>query len=415
MPVFQYVALNGEGSEVHGSVEATDQRAAAASLRQRAMYVVRLTAAPAAVAGGGSATDRFAPGGMRRYVARFLPITKQDRVLFLRQLGLMLRTGLTLLQALEVCRDQTLKPHFARTIDNVADSVQEGDPLSEALAKNRRFFPAYLVKLVESAEASGELDVTMERAAEHLERRAELQNRVLTSLFYPCIVVATSIGVAAFLVLKVIPTFAKFFERRGATLPWATQFLVDLSAWLLTYGLYILAALLIAIMAFALTYASPRGRMLLHRIALHVPVVGDVLMAGAMAQLSQTLAMLLTSGVTLLDSLRISGEVIGNRAISTQVSDASDKILRGQNLATALRGSVIAPLVTQVAAVGERTGALSEVLDELSQFYHNQLQAKIRRMSALIEPVMILVIGGMVGFVYFAFFQAVLQLATGGR
>ena len=225
----------------------------------------------------------------------------------------------------------------------------------------------------------------------------------------------TSIGVAAFLVFKVVPKFAAFFARRGGQLPWATQFLMDFSSWLIKYGPYLLLALSVSAGILFFMYLNPRGRYLIDRTLLYIPVIGSLLRVGAMAQFSQTLAMLLRSGLTLLESLRITGDVVSNRAFRKIIHQSSEEILKGRDLSSSLRERLIPPLVVQVVAVGEQTGALSEVLSELSDFYDQQLQIKIRRMSALIEPLMILIIGGMVGFVYFAFFQAVLQLATGGR
>lgn len=411
MPNFRYTALDGQGNEVRGSLDAADPRAAAAALRDRTLFPMQIDAlAPGSKTAG--LQETVTESSRVRLFAWLLPITSRDLVLFLRQLGLMLRTGLTLLQGLEVCRDQTNKPRLARVIDRVAVDVQAGVSLSDALAAWPRYFPVFVVKLIESAEASGELDTTLERAAVHLERRAELRARLISSLIYPAVVVLTSIAVAAFLVLKVIPQFAKFFQRRGAQLPWATQMLVDISGWLLRYGPYLLTGLLLLAGVLTVAYLTRRGRLAIHRGLLTIPVIGGLLAAGAMAQFSQTLSVLLSSGLPLLASLKITADVIGNLAISGKVRTAADDILRGQDLSRSLRGPVIPGIVTQVVAVGEQTGALHQVLDELGRYYDELLQAKIRRMSALIEPVMILILGGMVGFVYFAFFQAVVQLAS---
>ena len=415
MPQFDYTALDHSGREVRGVVEAEAPRAAAAQLKDQRLFVLKLQAAGSRGSASPTRTETTHSASNATRWARMFPVTTQDRMMFLKQLGLMLRTGLTLLQALDVCRQQATKPHFAAVIERISQRVRNGTPFSAAVGDEKKYFPEFLVKLLESAEASGEMDITLDRAAQHLERRAELQAKLLSSMIYPAVVVLTSIGVAAFLVFKVVPKFAAFFARRGGQLPWATQFLMDFSSWLIKYGPYLLLALSVSAGILFFMYLNPRGRYLIDRTLLYIPVIGSLLRVGAMAQFSQTLAMLLRSGLTLLESLRITGDVVSNRAFRKIIHQSSEEILKGRDLSSSLRERLIPPLVVQVVAVGEQTGALSEVLSELSDFYDQQLQIKIRRMSALIEPLMILIIGGMVGFVYFAFFQAVLQLATGGR
>ncbi|GIW79813.1 MAG: phytochrome sensor protein [Gemmatales bacterium] len=406
MPVFKYIALDRRGREVQGNLEAADGQSAAATLRRQSLFVLQIENDAA-----GSASS--AQTGS--WLGHLRPVWTQDYVFFLQQLALMLRSGLTILQALEVCSQQSTKPRLSAAIDRMRDSIQAGKSLSQAMALEPRHFSRLTVKLIESAEASGELDTVLERAAADMEHKLDLKRKLLTSLAYPSVVILVAIGVAAFLVWKVIPKFAAFFQRRGVALPWTTQFLVDLSEYLTTYGLYVLGGVLAAILLFLLSYSTRRGRLVWDRLFLYLPVAGNLFTVAAMAQITQTLFVLLNSGVTLLDSLRISAQVIRNRAIAERINEAGEMILKGHDLATSLRDPVIPPLVPHLVAVGEQTGALTQVLERLSTFYDQQLQTLIRRMSGMVEPVMILVVGGMVGFVYMAFFQAVFQLATAGR
>lgn len=409
MPVFQYTALNRQGQEVKGDVEAADQRSAVASLRGRALFVLNVNGT------GGGAAETETGGQQYSMLARIRPVFGQDYVIFLQQLALMLRTGLTVLQALEVCQEQTNKARFAYALERMRGAIQGGKSLSQAFAQEKSHFSRLLVKLLESAEASGELDVVLERAAEDLERKMEVRRKLLTSLAYPSVVVLSAIGVSVFLVWKVIPKFAAFFARRGASLPWSTQFLVDLSDWFANYGLYALAGVIVAIIAFVVSYMTKPGHFFWDRFFLSVPVIGKVLTSAAMAQSTQTLFVLLNSGVTLLDSLRIAGQVIGNQAIAHRFETAAESILKGNDLASSMKHPIVPAMIPHAVAVGERTGSLPPVLEKLSEFYDRDLQGRIRRMSALVEPAMILVVGGMVGFVYMAFFQAVFSLATAGR
>lgn len=432
MLLFHYIALDEGGQELKGSVEASDVRSAAVLLRRQGLFVVALNPprplqAPSpiskAIEGAASTPEGDPPdegtgdiiGPLRRGLGRLRPIRDRDRILFLQQAALMLRSGLTLLQCLEETVKTTSKPRFAAVLARMSQAIQSGKSFSQAMAEGGKAFPPIVIKLVESAEASGEMDVVLDQLAVYLDRKAQVRANLLTSLTYPSVVVLVTIGVVTFLVVKVIPRFARFFAARQATLPWSTQFLLDLAGFVNRYGLFIVAGLLIILSSGVAAYMSPRGRPIFDRALLMLPVIGKLLKAGAMAHFGRTLSILLRSGVTLLESLQIVQGIIGNRAMAGCIERAAEQILGGRDLAAGLRHPVIPPLVPQVVAVGERTGALVHVLEELGQFYDRQLQSLTKQMSALIEPVLILIIGGIVGFVYFAFFQALFRLSTGGR
>jgi len=411
MPTYQYTAIVAGDGPTRGTVEADDTRGAAETLRARGLYVMEI------VAGGseGSAEGRAnaAPDTRGRRFGLLRPVTARDRVFFFSQLALMIRSGLTLAQALRVAREQAQKAALARAIDQTLENIQSGQSFSRAMQAQPRVFPPFTAKLVESAEASGELDVVLDRVADFLDRQATLRHNLWTSLTYPAIVVLVSLGVAAFLVIKVIPRFASYLAQRQISLPWATQMLMDISAALRAWGPWLaITSLALAVGATA-AWMHPTGRLLIDRGLLRVPLIGHLLINGAMATFGQTLGMLLRSGVSLLDALTLTARILGNRAIARRIEQAGEKILAGRDLAGTLDGKLFPPVVPQIVAVGEQTGALSDVLEELGRFYNGRLEASIRRMSSLIEPVMILILGTMVGFVYFAFFQAVFRLAAG--
>jgi len=411
MATFAYKAISAQGREARGSVDAADPRAAAATLRDRGLYVMDLVAQSASPAANASA----ARPARRRRLARFRRITARDRVLLFSQLALMLRSGLTLVESLRVARRQAHKAGMARAIEYVIDHIQQGQTFSRAMRDQPRCFPPFTAKLVESAEASGELDVVLDRVADFLDRQATLRHNLLTSLTYPAIVVIVSLAVAAFLVLKVIPRFSSYLAQRQINLPWATQMLMDVSAAVREWGLWLGIGTAAVVAALVVTWMQPAGRLALDRLVLRVPLIGLLLTTGAMATFGQTLGMLLRSGVSLLESLQLTSRILGNRAIARQIDQAGERILAGRDLAGTLDDAILPPIVPQVVAVGEQTGTLSDVLEELGRYYNDRLQAMIRRMSSLIEPAMILILGTMVGFVYFAFFQAVFRLATSGR
>ncbi len=430
MWLYNYIALDKEGREQRGDLEAPDSRSAAVMLRRQGFFVVELrrqntTDDPSGMNGedinpeaketgdAGDANDILGLAG--RILGGLRPVRDRDRILFLQQAALMLRSGLTLLQCLEAATRTTSKPRFAEALDRMSMGIRSGMSFSQAITKEGRLFPPIVVKLIESAEASGEMDTILDQLAVHLDQKAQVRTNLLSSLIYPTIVVLVTIGVTAFLILKVIPRFARFFASRNTALPWSTQLLLDISGFVTGYGLFLLVGLASGLASLGLFYATPRGRQLLDRGFLMIPVIGKLIKAGAMAHIGRTLSILLRSGVTLLESLQTTRGIVNNRAIAACMESAADQILGGRDLAGGLRHPAIPPLVPQLVEVGERTGTLVRVLEELGHYYDRQLQMMTKRMSLLIEPLLILIIGGIVGFVYFAFFQALFQLATAGR
>lgn len=409
MPYFSYSALDARGGETTGKLQAADTRAAAAQLRQRGLRVLQVKESSDGGDGEGLGReiDLSALAAMRS-------VSNQSLVFFFRQLSFMLRAGLPVMQALELSHTQVSSARLQLVIKRMLADIESGSQLSQAMARHPDVFSSLAVNLVVAGENTGELDLIVDRLATHLEKKGALRAQMINAMIYPSVVVVAAIGVATFLVVKIIPKFGQFLAAQGRALPPSTQFLIDLSAFVLANWLWILGALVAAVVALAITYRTPPGRLKLDRLMLRLPVMGKLLMTGSMAQMTWGLAMLLKSGVTVFDGLKITSNLLGNRVLSDKLKFASATILTGRDLAGSLRDPVMPVLVTQMIAVGERTGTLDHVLQELGGFYEHALETGIKRLTAMIEPALILVIGGMVGFVYYAFFQAMFQLASRG-
>lgn len=409
MPTFKYTAVNQHGKESKGSIQAGDSRSAIAGLRQQSLYVVEIDQ--------GNADKEGQKGeGLSKevdltFLSEFRSVSTQELIFLFKQLTFMLRAGLPVLQALQLARTQVSSGRLGRVLDRMIIDIENGLPLSQALTKHPKVFPSIAANLVMAGENTGELDLVMDRLADHLEKKAALKSQTINAMFYPAIVILAAVGVFIFLVVKIIPAFAKFFAGKGRGLPPSTQFLIDLSAFFVSYGLYILGFLILVLIGLLITYSTDQGRYKLHHLLLRLPVLGKLMTVAAMAQLTWILSMMLRSGLTALDALKISAQVIRNRVISDKLSAASEQILAGKDLSGSLQHPRIPGIVTQMIAVGERTGTLDNVLEQLGNYYEERLQLGIRRLSAMMEPALILVIGGMVGFVYYAFFQALFQLA----
>lgn len=407
MPKFNYTAINAAGKETKGSMQAIDAGMVNNALREQGLFVVKVLEAGAS--SGSGLSQEFNWDSINQY--RSVP--KRDLVFFFKQLSFMLRAGLPVLQALQLSQTQS-KGRLRLVIQQMITDIENGSPLSKAMSKHKEVFPVLAVNLMLAGESTGQLDQVANRLATHLEKKAALKSQTINALIYPTVVVLVAIGVVIFLVWKIIPQFAKFLLGRGKKMPPSTQFLIDASDFALKYGLYIFAAVIFLIFALILFYQTPQGRLALDAFILRVPVIGKLLRFGAMAELNWSLSMMLRSGLTAYESIKICGNVIANRLISDKLFSASELILSGKDLSSSIKSNAIPDLVTQMTAVGEKTGTLDHVLHELGAFYEEQLQVGVKRMSALIEPALILVIGGMVGFVYYAFFQAMFSLVAKG-
>jgi len=392
MKHFRYDALNPDGTRTGGVLEASDSRAAALDLRARGVCVLRLREA-------------------RQTHARVRALRARDESLFFRELAIMTRSGVTLLDALESCARRSINRRVAALAASLAERIRTGRSLSAAMAESGRVFDPVFVRLVESAEASGELDPILDRIADTVEQREELRRTLVTSLAYPCVVFVVAIAVAVLLVVGVVPKFADFFGRQGIALPPATRLLMDISAFARTYGWHMLAITFLGAAAFARMYGNTRGRRAIDRTLLRVPLLGGTLRASTYAQFSWVLGTLLQSGVGLIDSLRITAATLGNRAVAQRVEAAAEGVLRGRSLSDGLTCPLVPSVVVGLVATGEQSGALPRVLSELGRHFRRDLRLRVRRLAALVEPALILLVGGMVALVYMAFFQAVLQLA----
>lgn len=403
MATFKYSAIYPDGKQRKGKIDAMDVDMATTALRQQGLFVSSIKEA------GGVSGE----GGFKEFIARNTSVRNSDMVFYFKQLSFMLRAGLPVIQALEISVTQfTGRLHYA--IYDMIVELQNGSPLSRAMRNQKQVFPAIAINLMMAAETTGALESVCQRLATYLEKKAALKAQTITAMIYPAILLLVSTGVIIFLVWKIIPQFAKFLAGKGQKLPASTQFLVDASDFAIRNGLYILGGIVLLIASIVAYYMTARGKLVLDRFLLRIPVIGKLLMNAAMAEFTWSLSMMLRSGITVYDSLKTCGNVIANRFISNKIHYASEQILAGRELSLSLKGREIPDLVIQMTTVGEKTGTLDQILQELGVFYEERLAESVKRLTALIEPMMILIMGGLVGFVYYAFFQALFALTGKG-
>ena len=379
MPFFRYKARTAQGVMQAGESEAESASRLAEQLRASGWVVLGIEEARGRAARGDGLPPYWNP-------AWLMPVTSLDIELGFRQLASMLRSGVSILAALQTVALQSACP---------------------------RAFGEYVTQLVRVGEHSGEMDVSMTRAADHLELHRDVRMMVANALIYPCIATLMAVGVSAYLVAVVIPKISTFLETSGAKLPALTQSLIDFSAWIRLNGFSVLAVLAGCVLSWLAIRRHPAGREAQDVLLIRIPVVGRILRLSQTAIFARGTGLLIDSGVTLLDALGIVEKLLGNRRFARRIGDARLSVMRGEPLAAALeRAREFFPLLVRMTAVAETTGTLGPTLDEVARFHEKLLVISIKRFSVLVEPVVIILTGVIVGFVYIAFFMALFSLVS---
>ena len=409
MALYRYLALGANGAEVRGNLTATDAGVARKSLQSQGLRVLELESGETAASGAGFLKSLI-------YTFRLgLSVRTGDLQMYYRQMQLMLRAGHTLIEALEASSRLAARPRLGKILERCAEKISAGSTFSAAMAAESKTFSRLTVKLIEAGEATGELDAVFERLAVLAERRADVRRQMYAALTYPAIVTLAAIGVVSFLVVTVIPRFAIFLESRGKAIPWAAQTMMDTADWLTRWGFLLVVGFMATIAGVSVARHLLRPfKLITDRLFLGIPVIGGTLMSAAMAQASWTFGLLLKSRLTVLDALASVAQVTVNTALARAFNEAAESVLEGRPLAVSLDRDPIPDLLRHMTAIGERSGEMETVMETLGNHYQKELDARVKFLSSMIEPVLTLLIGGVVGFVYFAFFQAVLTVSTGG-
>jgi len=407
MPDFVYIAKDTSGRQQRGQSQAASLAALATELRQKGLVVIDISSPqPTGIT---AAMDL----GISINPLHWLPIRSVHMELGLRQLATMLRGGLTLLTALQTVAKQTSHSRMRTVWRQISEEIQDGASLSTAMSQHR-IFNRLVIQLTSAGEMTGILDQVLDRAAESLEKRRRMQSNLVTAVSYPCIVFVAAIAVCLFMMIGVIPKQKQFLTALGKKLPAITQLMLDISSFITDYLLIIGGGMIFAVVAVSLFYMTAPGRICIDYLLLRMPLVGKLLRLSATAMFARSASILIHSGVSLIDSLRTVEQLIINRHLARQVAESRDQIMRGSSLSEPLaKKGAFMPMLSHMVAVGEMTGNLDDSLDEVARFYELQLEASIRQLSAIIEPMIVILVGGIVGFIYIASFAAL--FAAAGR
>ena len=396
MANFTYQARNVAGGTVDGDIEAVDQQTAATQLMDRGLMVISLR----------RATGRRI--GKKRHQGR---VKAQDLVVFTRQLATMMDAGLPLVQTLTALEEQTESKTFKPVLRNITERVEQGQAFSEALDEHPRVFTRLYVSMVEAGETGGLIAEILDRLASYLESTARLKKKVKSAMTYPVIVCFIATAIALFLIIKVIPIFAGIYKDFGAQLPAPTQVLINISTIIRTYFLLSLATVAATIFGFFQLKRTKRGAAIWDRTKLRMPVFGKLIHKIAISRFARTFAALLRSGVPILETLRIVGQSSGNTVVEKAVEQTAASIERGDNLALALRQhSIFPPMLVRMVSAGEQTGKVDVMLEKISDFYDEEIEATLAGLTSLIEPLLIVFLGVVVGSIVVCMFLPIFKL-----
>jgi len=406
MPTYTYKAKKTTGEIIEGSLEAENRRLVIARLQKMQAYPIRVEMEGRA-GGLGAFQKEISIHSFRR-------ISRREICAFTRQMSDLLKSGLTLVRALDVLVQQTENERFKEIIKNLRSEVQGGSTFSAALAKHPKVFPDLYSSMVHAGEVGGLLDEVMDRLAEFNEAELETRNKIISALAYPAIMVVVGAGVIVVLMTFVIPRFNQMFSEIGADLPKITLLLVALSEFVTSYYALIVAGAIVAlIVAYLQLLKQPEERLRIDRIRLKVPVYGSFVLKNEVARFARTLGTLLGNGVPILRALEITKTMIKNQAIATVMGDIAENVKEGERLSTRLTKSrVFPPVAVNMVVIGEETGSLETTLLRVASTYEKETERQLRTLTTLVEPLMILVMGAVVGFIVMAMVLPIFQLSA---
>ncbi len=405
MPVFEYKALNTAGKAVQGLREADSPKTLRSTLRREGVFLTEVVGQKQADAQAAREVN------VRRWVLG--RISAQDLAVATRQLAVLVHAGIPLVEALSALVEQVDKEKLKRILGDVRQRVNEGASLGDALAAHPRVFGELYVNMIRAGEHSGALEIVLVRLADFTESQARLRSKILGTMAYPAAMMVIGSIVLGILFTVVIPRVTKIFQDTNATLPWMTRLLIGFTSFVTQWWWVLVLLAAGAVWGFFRWKATPAGRARWHRFVLTVPIFGRLARIIAIGRFARTLSTLLKSGVPLLVSMDIVKNVVGNVRLSEVIEQARDAIREGESIAAPLkRSGEFPPLVYHMVAVGERSGALEEMLANVASAYEDQVETTVTALTSLLEPIMIVAMGGVVAFIVFSVLMPILQLNT---
>ena len=442
MPIFEYRALTAAGKQKKGMIDADTARDARTKLRQDHMHVTDMwevsgkkAAKPPKVRKKKKGEEDVAgevteTGSKRSRAVATKPrggllsmeinvswlqkrVNVRDLAAFTRQFSTLLKSGIQLADALNALVEQCDDKDMEQVLRSIKEEITAGNNLAEAMAKHPRYFNDLYVNMVKAGEASGHLDVVLVRVADYLQKQATLKGKVISAITYPCIMVFVGLAVVIFLMTFVVPKITRILKDRGQPLPWMTEVLMTISDITKNYWLLLLIGLGVGLAALKAMLATEAGRLRWDTMLLKIPIFGTLFAKQAISRFASTFSTLLNSGLPALESLKIVSLVVNNARLTQVINDIHGRIIEGADIATPIRrSSVFPPMVGYMVSVGEQTGQLEEILDRIAEAYEEELDMTIQRLTAMIEPIIIVLLAVVVGFIIAAVLLPLLDFSS---
>jgi type IV pilus assembly protein PilC len=394
MPAYAWKGKNRLGDLQEGVIVSETRDSAAATLKRNGLQV--LSVRPQSAAGGRTGS-----------------VKAKDLAIFTRQFSVMIDAGLPLVQCLEILGAQQTDKNFQKIIGAVRTDVEQGATLQTALSKHPKAFNDLYVNMVGAGEAGGILDLILQRLSGYIEKAVKLTGKVKGAMTYPITVIIIAITVVGIIMVKVIPVFSQMYEGMGSSLPFPTQVCIMISNIIIHYFLLLVIAVALIVIGLKYYYKTPTGRLTMDTFILKIPIIGDMLRKVAVARFCRTLGTLTSSGVPILEGMDITARTAGNMVIQNAIMKSREAVEQGRNIAGPLAETkVFPPMVIQMVGVGEATGALDAMLSKVADFYEDEVDNAVSAMTAMMEPLIIAILGGVIGFIVVAMYMPIFNLAN---
>ena len=419
MAKYQFSALDAKGKEIKGIVEADSENSALAAIRKKGLFPTQVErsgdkkkGATKKASGGASKKG----GGLSMEIKMPSLVTRvkpKQLMTFTRQLSILINAGLPLIRALQVVQRQEKNPILRNAVISMADAIQGGSTLADAMGNHPKIFNRLYVNMVKAGEVGGILDQILDRLAEFMEKAQAIKGKVVSAMVYPVVVLCMALGIVTFLMVFIIPKFQAIFNDllEGAALPPLTQFVMNLSKTLTTRSPYVLGGIAAVVVLLKLVGKTGKGRLMIDRFKLRMPVFGNLAQKTAIGTFARTLGTLMRAGVPVLQALNIVRDTAGNAVVAHAAENVHDSVKEGENMAPPIEAAgVFPPMVVSMIEVGEETGSLPEMLIKVADTYDDEVDNAVAGLTSVIEPILIIFLAVIVGTIVIALFLPLISI-----
>lgn len=393
---FNFKAMSLQGELSIGTYEANNEQDVVEMLREKSLIPLEI----------------FMVKEARKPLKLFQPkVKKKELAVFCRQFYTMLNAGVGIVKCLEIISKQTENKTLEKICINMTEEVKKGNTLSQAMMMHPEAFPQLLIEMVVTGEVSGNLDAVMDRMAIQFEKDYKLDNKIKSAMSYPIVLGITALGVITLILVKVMPTFRSMFDSAGATLPSSTRFVIALSDFMITRWYILLLAIIGIVIGMKMFSKSNQGRVLFDKLKLNIPMLSKQYKMILTTRFTRTLSTLLSSGIGLLEAIDIVGSVIGNKVIEIRFKDSSEQIRKGTSLSKSMSDiEIFPPMVISMIKIGEESGALDNILNKTADYYDEEIETVLQKLIGMLEPIMIVLMAIVVGFLVIAIMQPMFSM-----